>query len=227
MAAVDEPTYQRYPLSWPAGWVRTTGGRRRAAFSRVKSTYAGSTVPGQGYTRKDRSALSVNDATARLAGELRRLRVLDGDWLLSSNVRTRLDGLPYSNQGEPADPGVAVYFRLGAARKPRVLACDKWDRVADNIAAIAGHIEAIRAVDRYGVGSLDQAFAGYAALPANTAADWRAVLGFPAGSRPTWADVEERFRAAARRAHPDAGGSQDEFARLTEAKTFARQELVT
>lgn len=28
--------------------------------------------------------------------------------------------------------------------------CDKWTSAADNMAAIAGHINAIRAVDRYG-----------------------------------------------------------------------------
>jgi hypothetical protein len=56
-----------------------------------------------------------------------------------------------------------VYFKLHG--KDRVLACDKWDRVADNIAAIAAHIDAIRRQDRYGVGTIDQAFAGYSALP--------------------------------------------------------------
>ena len=62
----------------------------------------------------------------------------------------------------PDDPGVAVYFQLHD--KERVLACDKWDTVADNIAAIAAHIDGIRRQDRYGVGTIDQAFAGYSAL---------------------------------------------------------------
>jgi hypothetical protein len=222
----DQPE-RRYPLSWPTGWKRTINGRKRAAFGRVKSSYVPSSTPGgQGYTRRDRGSLSIAEAVNRLDVELRRLGVREGDWLISSNVQTRLDGLPYANRAEPADPGVAVYFRLGQQRKPRVLACDKWDRVADNIAAIAGHIDAIRAQERYGVGTLDQAFAGYAALPENTARDWRQVFGFADGSFPTWPDVEDKFRAAARAAHPDAGGSHEQMARLTEAKAFARKELV-
>ena len=217
---------QRFPLAWPAGWQRTPkGARRRAAFSKVKTQHYQSSTPGvQGYTRRSNEALSVSDATARLSAELRRLGAHEG-WVLSTNVTLRLDGLPYSNQREPEDRGAAVYFRLGATRAPIVLACDKWDRVADNIAAIAGHIEAMRAQDRYGVGSLDQAFAGYAALPANTAANWRHVFGLEDKAAVTWGEVEAAFTALARKAHPDAGGSHEEMARLTEAKAFARKEL--
>lgn len=207
-------TVQRYPLQWPTGWKRTlTGSRRWAKFGKkTQGTYG-------------LASLTIADATRRVSDELRRLGVADGDWLISSNVRVRLDGLPSSNQGEPADPGAAVYFRLGAERTPRVLACDKWARLADNLAAIAWHIEAIRAVERYGVGTLDQAFAGYAALPANTAANWRDVFGFEASARVTRDQVDERFRVLARQAHPDAGGSHDQMARLSEAKSFALKEL--
>mgnify|MGYP000712282402 CR=1 FL=1 len=140
-------TATRYPLTWPAGWKRTpTAQRARARF------------------RSGRTELSIYEATQRLQGELERLERGIGGVVLSTNVETRLDGMPRSDRRAPADPGAAVYFRLKG--QPRCLACDKWDRVADNIAAIAAHIEAIRAVDRYGVGTLDQAFAGYAALPA-------------------------------------------------------------
>lgn len=197
---------QRYPLSWPAGWKRTVRYQRK----RAPFTTAG-------------RSLTMTDSIKRLNGEMRRLGVRDGDWLISSNVPTRLDGLPYSGAKEPDDCGVAVYFRL--KQQPRCLACDAWTRVADNIAAIAQHIDALRRIDRYGVGTLDQAFAGYAALPANTAANWRDAFGFPEGSRPTLDDVDEKFKAQARAAHPDAGGTHEQMARLTEARAFARKEL--
>jgi hypothetical protein len=45
--------------------------------------------------------------------------------------------------------------------------------------------------------------------------------------RVTWDQVQERFRERARSAHPDAGGSDLEMARLSESKGFAKQELVT
>jgi hypothetical protein len=210
---------QQYPLSWPTGWKRTAYGLRRPApFSKQVSR------PGDnGSVYKSKERLSVGDAMSRLVGELRRLSAQRA--VISSNLRVREDGLPYANQAKQLDdPGVAVYFRLNG--QPRVLACDRWSSVADNMAAIAGHIEAIRACERYGVGSLDQAFTGYAALPANTAAQWRDVFGFTSDQRVTWPEVENAFRTAARAAHPDAGGTHEQMARLTEAKGFAKKELL-
>jgi len=51
--------------------------------------------------------------------------------------------------------------------------------VSDNIAAIAAHIEALRAQERYGVGTIEQAFAGYSALEHRT---WQIVLRLDAGA---------------------------------------------
>jgi hypothetical protein len=107
---------------------------------------------------------SVTIAVARERLQ-REIDLLGGaDAILSTNVELRLDGRPRSDRAEPPDAGVAFYFRLNG--KPIVLACDKWDRVADNITAIAKHIEAMRGMDRWGVGNKAQAFAGYEALPA-------------------------------------------------------------
>jgi len=164
-------------------------------------------------------ALTVADALGRLFNEMRRLGVREGDVIVSTNIRTRLDGLPYSNEAAPADPGAAVYFRLKKA--DRVLACDRYRSVAGNIAAIAAHIEALRAIDRYGVGTLDQAFAGYTALPANADADWAIVLGVPPTASAD--EIEAAFRRLAMAAHPDRGGSHDEMARLNAAVTAARK----
>jgi hypothetical protein len=169
-----------------------------------------------------KESLTIGDGLARLGAELRRLGAKQV--VISSNLRLRQDGLPMAGQAtQLADPGIAVYFKLNG--KDRVLACDRWISAADNMAAIASHIEAIRACDRYGVGTLDQAFTGYAALPANTAANWRDVFGFQVDQRVTWDEVSAAFVAAARSAHPDAGGSHDQMARLSEAKEFARKEL--
>src|SRR4051812_10604930 len=99
---------QRYPLSWPTGWKRSTR-PIRARFSKGTRQY----FEGGGSTVRQ-SSLSVSQAIDRLRNELRRLGVRESDWLLSTNIKTRLDGLPYSNAAEPSDPGAAVYFRLGA-----------------------------------------------------------------------------------------------------------------
>lgn len=199
---------QRYPLQWPVGWRRTPRDRR----SRAKF-------------RHDRSALTVYNASEQLRNELRRLGVPYGEWVISSNVELRLDGLPRSDRSEPSDPGAAVYFRMRHGGKPKVFACDKWDRVADNIAAIAKHIECLRAVDRYGVGEMEQVLAGYTALPPS-AEDWRSVFGFAPDAFPSFSAVDERYKAAMQTAHPDReDGDTLQAARLNTARDMARWEL--
>jgi hypothetical protein len=208
---------QRYPLTWPTGWKRTPGGsRRRAAFHQTKTVYSSNVQPnGSRASWKQKESLSVGSAMERLEGELKRLGA--SRVIVSSNLRVRNDGLPYSQQAKQLDdPGVAVYFRLNNA--PRVLACDKWSSAAENIAAIAGHIQAIRAQDRYGVGTLEQAFAGYAALPP-TAADWWQVLEVSQSA--TAEQIEAAFRTLARKHHPDVGGDHATMAKLTEARRLA------
>lgn len=208
-------TDKRWPLSWPAGWKRTAyGSRRRAAFGKRPRMDGG---------WQSTQRLEVGDGLRRLQDELRRLGALNV--VISSNLRIRQDGLPIAGQAKVLeDPGVAVYFKLEG--KPRVLACDKWTSAADNMAAIAGHIEAIRAQGRYGVGSLDQAFAGYTALPpagGTQGGDWRNELEFDLNDRPTLSDAEARYRELVRRRHPDAGGSHDAIVRLNAARDAARK----
>lgn len=209
----------RYPLAWPQGWARTPRySRERATF---RSSKASTFVDGSGQyvTSKSAKPLTVSDAIKRLSGELSRLGATNE--ILSTNVETRLDGLPRSNQPEPSDPGAAVYFKLKG--KPRCLACDKWNRVADNIAAIAQHIDALRRIDRYGVGTMEQAFAGYAALPPS-AEDWRSVFGL--SQHATLADVETKFRALAIEHHPDRGGDAAMMSKLNAARDAAKRELL-
>jgi hypothetical protein len=207
----------RYPLAWPRGWPRAKT-RRQAMFSKVVSRRVGE------QTYKQSQNLTVGDGLARLEGELRRLGAKTP--VISSNLRRNQDGSITASQAKMlSDPGVAVYFRLHD--QPRVLACDKWTSAADNMAAIAGHIEATRAQQRYGVGTLDQAFAGYAALPpigGTQGGDWRAELGFQPGYQPNLEQVEERYRALLHERHPDKpGGSHDAVVRLNLARDAARK----
>lgn len=194
----------RYPLSWPAGWARTP------AHARKNSPFLNN-----GY------AIGVGAATDRLQVELERLRARDP--ILSTNLALRLDGLPRADQGNPADPGVAVYFTLKG--QARCLACDRYHTVAGNIAALAAHIESLRRIDRHGVGTIDQAFAGYTALP--PARTWRDVLKFEPHVVVTLDDLEARYRRLAKDAHPDAGGTHGDMAALNAARDQARTELLS
>ena len=216
----DHESVKRFPLEWPVGWKRTPPRQRqRAAFRSTKvDTYA----RGDGTVNRVKrvTPVSVFVATQRLE---RQIEMLGGaNPTLSTNVSLRLDGRPRS-EGEPSDPGVALYFSFKG--KATVLACDRFDRVGDNIAAIAAHIDALRRVERYGVGTIEQALAGYKALPADTAANWRAVFGFAADTTPTRAQVDAAFKAAARTRHPDRGGTDLEMAHLNRARDFALEEL--
>lgn len=198
-------TTDAYPLHWPAGRPRRTPHQRR------RGTFSAGGV-----------RVSVADALRRLQNELDRLGARLP--IVSSNVELRLDGLPRSGQREPEDPGVCVYFQLGG--KPHAMPCDTYDRVADNIAAVAEHIKATRAIDRYGVATVAEMFAGFQALPAPGARrPWREVMGFPPEATVTLDMVEARYRRLATTRHPDAGGSAEAMAELNAAREQAREAL--
>jgi hypothetical protein len=198
-----------YPLAWPTG--------RPRAKSRVEGRFATTlrNTPG-GY--KKPLTLTHAEARARLAQQLDLLRARSP--ILSSNVELRIDGNPRLGLLEPRDPGVAVYFTLDT--KPIVLACDRYTNVAQNIAAIAAHIDATRRIERYGVGTMAQIFTGFLALPAPMVVDdWRAALGKPR----TLGEAEASYRERMRQAHPDAGGSVADAATLNAAIKRAREVL--
>lgn len=202
----------RWPLAWPTGWKRTP------AHQRQRSRFA---KRSDGQYRHLRE-LTFSEARRRLDEELRRLDARGT--ILSSNLRVRDDGGIRADAGGDkaiSDPGVAVYFTLKG--QARCLACDGYLTPAGNIAAIAAHIDAIRAMDRYGVGTLDQAFAGYAPRLQSAAFEWWIVLGLSRSA--TRAQVDEAFTRLARAAHPDAGGTHADMARLTEARTAAYAEV--
>lgn len=189
-----------YPLEWPTWWKRTEF-RRLARFT-------------------DR--WTVSSASARVALELDRLGASSA--IVSTNLRARADGGGVlSGQARPQDPGAAVHFDLRG--RSTCLACDRWNEVQDNLRALSLHIEALRGLDRWGVGSLEQAFAGYAALPerGGSSAPWREVLGLNGHSTET--DVRAAFARLVKAAHPDAGGSAGAFERLVRARDEALREL--
>jgi DnaJ-domain-containing protein 1 len=142
----SDPT--AFPLSWPAGKLRTAAHRRK------------------------RSHFKVSFAQARdeLLTELERMQA--SKIVLSTNIQLRRDGLPYANFREPNDPGVALYFV--AFKKSYAFACDQWDLTRDNLRAIGCHISALRGIERWGVSSVEEVFSPFA-LPESI--PWWSVLG--------------------------------------------------
>lgn len=179
-----------YPLAWPHGWPRTKEPQR----SRFDGTFA--------RIRDDLMA-----EISRLGGRY---------VVLSTNIPLKRDGMPYANQREPDDPGVAVYFERRG--RSMVFACDKWSTVKDNMRAIHKTIEAIRGIERWGASEMmERAFQAFEAL-APPATCW-SILGVRPGA--TADEINAAYRRAAREAHPDAGGSTDRMAELNRARDDA------
>lgn len=206
-----------YPLHWPAGWPRAKS-RKRAKFGTGERVY--SQNGGSWISRKN---LTIAEATQRVMTELRALGARDGSSIISANLELRNDGLPRSGQREPADPGVAVYWQR-KDEPQKVMAIDLYDRVADNLAAVAATLSAMRAIERHGGAQiLERAFTGFDALPAPAAEPhWSEVL--KCGRDASVNEIERAWRAAAKAAHPDAGGSHDAMARINAAREAAIRE---
>lgn len=176
----------------------------------------------------EKKNLSVHDGVERVRGELSLFGVLDGDAIISTNIPTRLDGLPRGDAKKPDDPGVAVYWqRPGDNGKTKVMAIDVYNEVADNLAAIAATLEAMRAIERHGGAIiLDRAFQGFDALPAPgpTTSPWRDTLNLAAHETDA-AVVKKNYLLLRSANHPDKGGSVEQFDSINRAWMQAQQEL--
>lgn len=192
-----------YPLSWPTGWPRTKDYARKSANFKTSSRGAS-------------ARLTIADGVTRVLAELGRMSVRDQDIIVSTNIQPRIDGFPRSGQPEPTDGGVAVYW-IDHKKVRRVMAIDRYNRVADNLAAIAATLDAMRAIERHGGAMiLERAFTGFTALPAPSARrEWWEVLGvMPDASK---YEVRAAYRKLAAQHHPDRGGSQSAMAEINVA----------
>lgn len=205
---------QRYPLAWPSHRPRTLSHRRKAGQFK---TYGKFLNPAEAMDR-------VQEELDRLGGK---------NPLLSTNLELRVDGRPRGDRSAPADPGVCLYFSLKGA--PIALACDTYTITAQNIAALAKHLEATRAIERYGVATAAESLQAFSALPPPggvAVRPWREVFGlapeFPAGLDRDEAELilSRRFRAEAAKAHPDVqGGSAEAMADVNRANDEGKAQI--
>lgn len=127
-----------YPLYWPEG-KPFTDERRKAKF---KTSFA--------------------QARDGLIEEIQRF---GGDSIvITTDVAVRRDGLPYANQPEPQNPGVAVWFWRDG--KLICFCCDEWNAIRDNMQALRKTVEYMRAIQRWGSHAMmEQAVEAFAYLP--------------------------------------------------------------
>lgn len=192
---MEAPT-EAYPLTWPIG--------RPRACSPEQSRFN---------TSLGKAIRAVQNEVGRLGGR---------HLIISSNLPLRRDGMPYANYSQPADRGVAVYFTY--KKRPMCFACDRWNRIEDNMWAIAKTIDALRGIERWGSGEMiEQAFTGFVALPAPEQ-PWQ-TLGLDT-SRPTKEQIDAAHRRLASQHHPDKGGDADQMARINAARDHLYQSIV-
>jgi hypothetical protein len=136
----------------------------------------------------------------------------------------RLDGLPRKG-ARPSDPAVIVSFssRVGPLR----YGCDTFTSHEDNLRGIALALEALRAVDRYGVTKRGEQYQGWSALPpaAEPGMSREEAEAFIRHAAARWGpgyddrevDLKRAYRLAARQLHPDVSNNPEQWARLDRA----------
>lgn len=76
------------------------------------------------------------------------------------NIKEELQKMDVTNTsvetGVKSDPGVVVYFERDGEEFS--VPCDQWDNTRDNAQAIAKYLNAKRALDRYGVTTVESEF---------------------------------------------------------------------
>lgn len=177
---------------------------------------------------------SWDDTVGLLVAEVEKL---DGDLIIvqvdADPSEIRRDGMLRART-KVDFPGVKVSFQ--SKHGPLTYATDAYDQTyyADppgwqaNVRAIALSLQALRAVDRYGVTKRGEQYVGFDAISAKPAEDTltpdeaRRVLADAAGALPselTTADAISRaYKIAAKTTHPDAGGNADVFRLIGKAR---------
>ncbi len=185
-----------YPLAWPENMPRSKA-RENGRFK-----------------------TSLSAAMTNVSGSLQLFGKDSGkavsNVVISSNVTLGVS--------RPADPGVAIWFVWDGLSV--CIPVDRYSTVEANLQAIHHIIEARRVELRHGTLALVRAtFTGFAALPAPGKRSWRAVLGVREGVKVSTTELDAAYRAAARKAHPDAGGSNEAMAEVNAARALAAKEI--
>ena len=132
----------------------------------------------------------------------------------------RLDGMPRSTARVPSHPGIILSFE--SKHGPLQYATDTHRFWQHNVRAIALGLQALRAVDRYGITKTGEQYAGWRQLTAGSGITSReqatALIAKLVGVEHL-GDVVGRatYNIALKKAHPDGGGDADLFAAVRDA----------
>lgn len=189
-------------IDWPAGYDRTDSGDRES-------------YPGDlSVTRKQ--------AFESIVDELEHWGKTDVQIDSASQHYADWPNIPHQHD-KPDDVGVVAYYRdpEGRADEQSAIACDQWSSQRENARAISLWVRRIRLANRCGVETardIDEV----AQLPP---ADGEAIAApvpphevLDVAPDATAAEIREAYREKVVHAHPDQGGSDEEFYRLEKAR---------
>ena len=184
---------EAYPLQWPVGYKREKN-KKHAAFNTSFS--------------KARDGI-IKELTMMKAANI----------IISSNVPLKKDGLPYAvpfgKLNVTNDTGIAVYFTFNKEQK--VICCDAYLTLDDNMQAINKTVEALRGIDRWKCSDIiNQTFTGFKALPEKSSSEtWYNILGISYNS--TRDQIKDAYYKKSAIYHPDKGGNTDMFTKISDA----------
>lgn len=175
--------------------------------------------PRAGHRIRGPFSTGLDKALQELNWEIERWKPLD--YVVSRNNQRVYAG----------DPAVALWWMDRKTKELRVLACDKYDAMAANAHAVYLTLDAMRALERWGAYTMEQAAQGARlALPPpegmSAPAPWRSVLGeLPPGvsGEDAIAVVQARYR----KKMAECNGDGPEAVKLNLAIERAREELFT
>jgi hypothetical protein len=200
---------EAYPLAWPEGWPRTPDAEKKdGRFVFKRQVDNGRYRSGQAWT-----FAAARDALLEEIGRHGAMTCV-----VSTNFALDRRFLAVEGKRRPADEGVAIYFQRKG--RPIAMACDRFHDAEGNMRSLTLALEAMRQLERHGGGTMmERAYEGFAALPAPKR--WWEVLGVSPDCTPQ--DIQAAYRALARKAHPDAGGTHAAMAELNSALDAARR----
>lgn len=185
-------------LDWPDGFARTPACDREP-------------YPGGFQVTRSEAFDSILD-------ELRKMDARNVQIQTAAPHTAKAPHRPYKDR-DPDDPSVVVYFERDGTQF--AVPCDRWDNLRDNARAIALYLDAKRALERYGVQTVESEFATQA-LPSGEE-DAIAMDEPPheaLGIAPNSPDrvIRAAYQEMVKDVHPDQGGTSADLQRVKRAK---------
>lgn len=188
-------------------------------------------VPDGGYQSSQFNS-TLSSTIELLKKELRLINASDELVQLSCEAgQIRRDGWPRSDCR--ASPPVAVTFSL--KDRSVTMPCNTYSNWHCNLRAIALSLQALRAVDRYGVSSNGEQYRGWTALtyqpdhfhdvPSAAAFLCKFGGGDPVKVRSEITAFKACFKRACVETHPDNGGNSEDFKAVMKAKELIETHL--